>query len=373
MAGLTDMEKDTIAEVGNISMGAAATTLATLTGKAVHITTPKVSEGTLKEVREGYPSPCFIADVRYKKGLRGSNVFVLKEEDVAVIAALMMGMPPEDVSPENLGEIETSAVREAMNQMIASASTSMSDLFNRPIDITPPTLERYEPEDLTFGTQTIDSEDQLARISFRLAIEGLIDSNMEQVLPLDFAKEAAVFLLTGGEEAGAIFSDSEDEDHQPPEIQITPEPAADSLDDDFSLLSEEPFELTEDSGYDDEDDDEYDEDEDDDDDKRVLLSKDMDDADYDEVDEYMSEKLEKLEMVRDMPLELTVVLGKSRVALNELFETGNGGVISLNQYAREPVDIMVKDRLVARGEVVVVDGKLGVRIVSMETILPELS
>ena len=92
----TAMERDTVAEIGNISMGSSATTLSELVGKPVQITTPRLSISTLEEIQKTYPQPSLISRVYYRKGLEGENILILKEEDAALIAGLMMGLDPEE-------------------------------------------------------------------------------------------------------------------------------------------------------------------------------------------------------------------------------------------------------------------------------------
>ena len=88
---LTDIEKDAIGEVANISMGTAATTLYSLVNRKVNITTPVVTLANWDSVIEHYEKPCVFIQIRYSVGLEGSNILVLKEHDVKVITDLMMG------------------------------------------------------------------------------------------------------------------------------------------------------------------------------------------------------------------------------------------------------------------------------------------
>ncbi|NLP44332.1 MAG: flagellar motor switch phosphatase FliY, partial [Peptococcaceae bacterium] len=75
------LEKDAIGELANISMGTAATTLSQLVGKRVEITTPKVDLATVRQIVDEYPVPYLLVDVRYKRGIKGSNMLVLSRED----------------------------------------------------------------------------------------------------------------------------------------------------------------------------------------------------------------------------------------------------------------------------------------------------
>jgi flagellar motor switch protein FliN/FliY len=145
---LSDFEKDTIGEIGNISMGTSATTLSTLLKKKVSITTPSVLMTTASQLQSEYPLPYVIIEVRYTEGIDGTNMLIIREEDASVIADLMMG--GDGSASGSLDEIKISAAGEAMNQMMGSATTSLSSMFNKRIDIAPPEvrvidLGRREP------------------------------------------------------------------------------------------------------------------------------------------------------------------------------------------------------------------------------------
>ena len=136
---LTPENIDILGEVGNISMGTAATTLSSLLNNKVEISTPTVSMLYPKELSSKYDRPCVGLKINYKEGLIGSNLFVLKQKDVKIIANLMMG-GDGNVSLENeeLTELDLSAISEAMNQMVGSSSTSLSSMLGYKIDIDTP-------------------------------------------------------------------------------------------------------------------------------------------------------------------------------------------------------------------------------------------
>ena len=151
---LSEFEKDALGEIGNISMGTSATTLSTLLNKKVSITTPDVSLITGKQLQDDYTLPYVVVEVEYREGLYGANILVIKQEDACIIADLMMGGDGQCEQP-TLSELELSAVGEAMNQMMGSATTSLSSMFNRKIDIAPPrlTLMDFGKERFEFSTE----------------------------------------------------------------------------------------------------------------------------------------------------------------------------------------------------------------------------
>ncbi len=186
---LSEREIDAIGEIGNISMGTAATTLFSLVNRKVEISTPRVSYAEWDDVCEAYEKPCVFIRIGYTVGLEGSNILVLKEQDVKIITDLMMGGDGTNVDCE-LGELHLSAISEAMNQMMGSAATSMSSMLSKVIDISPPQAELIDLQE-TIDESQIDEflSDEFLKISFRLEVGDLIDSDIMQLYPISFAKE----------------------------------------------------------------------------------------------------------------------------------------------------------------------------------------
>ncbi|MEE9498783.1 MAG: flagellar motor switch protein FliN [Nitrospinaceae bacterium] len=74
------------------------------------------------------------------------------------------------------------------------------------------------------------------------------------------------------------------------------------------------------------------------------------------------EEGKNLDLILDIPLTVTVELGRSKMLINDLLQLGQGSVIELTKLVGEPLEVLVNDKLVARGEVVVVNDKFGVRL-----------
>ena len=187
---LSGEEKDAIGEISNISMGTAATTLSTLLSQRVNITTPNVSIANWDDISQSYDRPCVFIQISYIEGLDGNNILILREKDVKIITDLMMGGSGTDVDATELTELHLSAICEAMNQMMGSAATSISSVLEKKVDISPPTASLIDLEG------TIDEEGlgdflkgQFVKVAFRLEIGSLIDSELMQLYPIDFAKE----------------------------------------------------------------------------------------------------------------------------------------------------------------------------------------
>ena len=184
---LTDVEKDAIGEVANISMGSSATTLYSLVNRKVNITTPVVTLATWKTLLDSYEKPCVFIQIKYTKGLDGTNILVLKEHDVKVITDLMMGGTNTE---GELGELHLSAISEAMNQMMGAAATSLSTLLQTVIDISPPESSLFDLTEVKDGKEISPFlGGTFVKISFRMQIDDLVDSTIMQLYPIDFARK----------------------------------------------------------------------------------------------------------------------------------------------------------------------------------------
>lgn len=334
---LSELQKDALAEVGNISLGSSATALSELINKKVNITAPQVTLTTMKEVSLSYPVPCLVVMVNYIKGLDGNNILIINQEDALVIVGLMMGMEPPE-RPQELNEMEISAVSEAMNQMMGSAATAMSDFLDRLIDISPPEILYTKLNDETrLGTSYFDADRPLVQVAFRMEVEGLIDSTLLQLIPLDFAKEITSFLLSTftGQEVTELPEPASSREVS--EVNKTPAKTGASPDGLSSEEEEVPSFFGEEQA--------------------AVVS-----FPGGAAMQLPDEEYAKLNLIRDIPLEIRAVLGKARIPLKRVFSLLPGEIISLNRFLGEPVELFAHEQLVATGEVVLVNGQFGVKI-----------
>ena len=347
-ANLTDVEKDAIGEIGNISFGTAATTLSVLLNKQVEITTPKVSITSYKELRENFPKPHVLVEVGYTQGLQGVNVLIIKMKDAKIIADLMMGGDGENVTDDDtdIEEFHLSAVSEAMNQMMGSASTSMSTMFSNDINISPPSSKTID-----LSEDEIDSElpdEPMVKVSFDLKIEGLIDSEIMQIIPLKFAKDMAGKLLGGSAEPAEPEKEPESapapapEKKEEPPAAKTEQPAASSAHEQVAAASQSLS-----AG------------------QQQQPTKDYQPVQFGSLEEQqqpVQADTTNMGLILDVPLEVTVELGRTRKSIKEVLELVPGSIIELEKLAGEPVDLKVNGKLIAKGEVVVIDENFGVRV-----------
>jgi len=354
---LSPIEQDALGEVGNISFGSSATALSALLGQKVDITTPSISMINRNKLEEEFPHPYVAVQVEYTTGLIGMNLLVIKQSDAAIIADLMLGGDGLNPKPE-LGEIQLSAVQEAMNQMMGSAATSMSTVFNQKVDISPPTIDLMNISQ-NEGRDNIPDEDLLVKVSFRLRIGELIDSNLMQLLPLDFSKKIVKSLMgenndevaaTATENAPVKEPVSQVQQHSteqaPPMQQAMYEQPMQNQQMQAQPIYQQP--MYQQPIYQ----------------QPTQPPVNVQQAQFASFDAANISQTEarNLNMLLDIPLQVTVELGRTKRSVKEILELSGGSIIELDKLAGEPVDILVNNRLIAKGEVVVIDENFGVRI-----------
>lgn len=340
---LTPENIDILGEVGNISMGTAATTLSSLLNNKVEISTPTVSMLYPKELSSKYDKPCVGLKINYKEGLIGSNLLVLKQEDVKIIANLMMG-GDGNVSLENeeLTELDLSAISEAMNQMVGSSSTSLSSMLGHKIDIDTPQAFILKFDEDTFFEELTIQDEYLVCNSFRMVVQGFIDSEIMQLLPIEFS-ENIIEKLKGSEVE--ISPQSQPEVTQSaPAPQVTPQPQVTQ-----SVPAPQPMAMSQPMQSQS---------------SNVMHNNvNVQTAQFQSFDmNELAQQKENITIIRDVPLEVTVELGRTRKPIKEILEFNPGTVIELDKLAGEPIDILVNGKFIAKGEVVVIDENFGVRV-----------
>ena len=355
---LTPEEKDAIGEIANISMGTAATTLFSLVNRKVEISTPVVSNATWDDVVKNYERPCVFIRIAYTVGLDGSNILVLKENDVKVITDLMMGGDGTNTDGE-LGELHLSAISEAMNQMMGSSATSLSSMLSKTIDISPPVADLIDlQESVDEGSIDEFLEGEFVKISFKMEIGDLVDSEIMQLYPVSFARDMCQSLARNmemdAEDAQIGVADTADKAPEPaaspaPAQQAQPQPDMGMMNPQMmnpqmmnpqmmnpqmanpmmyqQPVNVQPAQFTPFSG------------------------------------EFAAQfAKENIDLIMDVPLEVTGELGRTTKSISEILDFAPGTIIELNRIAGEPIDILVNGKYVAKGEVVVIEESFGVRI-----------
>ncbi|MCI5621812.1 MAG: flagellar motor switch phosphatase FliY [Lachnospiraceae bacterium] len=378
---LSDSEKDTIGEIANISMGTAATTLFSLVNRKVEISTPVVTTVKWEDVVKSYDAPCVFISIKYTVGLNGSNILVLREQDVKIITDLMMGGDGTNTDGE-LGELHLSAISEAMNQMMGSSATSLSSMLNKMIDISPPVADLI---DLQSGIDEAEIADFLTesfvKISFKMEIGDLVDSEIMQLYPVSLAKEMCKSITEtmtkDVEETPGATQASAQPASAPAPAPPQPEPQPQQAMAGQPMMGQpmmgqpmmaqpmmgQPMMGQPMMG-------------------QPMMGQPMMGQPMDMSSMYANQQInvqpaqfqafsgdvngifqkENIDLIMDVPLDVTVELGRTTKSIQEILDFAPGTIIELNKIAGEPIDVLVNGKYVAKGEVVVIEESFGVRI-----------
>lgn len=378
---LTDIEKDTVGEISNISMGTAATTLSSLVNQKVNISIPVVTYATWDDLVKSYDRPCVFLQIKYKEGLDGNNILILKENDVKIIADLMMGGDGTNTDGE-LTELHLSAICEAMNQMMGSASTSLSSMLNMKIDISPPTASLVDLNDNLDQNEISDFLSKgFVKNAFKLTIGDLVDSEIMQLFPVEFAKNLCRRFENGSDVETAslpeepvsqnVIQQDKPQVQQPQQTQQQPQQ---TMQQSMSgqQMTPPPVNMNQ-AGY------------------GMPAGYPMgvmgtmpgyNGVPYQQMQPQMMQEVnvqpaqfqafsndlaavtqkENINLIMDVPLEVTVELGRTTKSIKEILEFAPGTIIELDKIAGEPIDVLVNGKYVAKGEVVVIEESFGIRV-----------
>ncbi|MGO4531395.1 flagellar motor switch phosphatase FliY [Paenibacillus sp. 2TAF8] len=388
---LTELEQDALGEIGNITFGSAATALSTLLGLKVDITTPKVSIISRTEFEEAFPKPHVAVHVNYVDGFEGINSLVIKKRDAQIIADLMLG-GEGNPADEDLNEIHISAVQEAMNQMMGSSATSMSTIFNRFVNISPPGIDILNLESGE-GVTNLPPDETLIQVSFRLLVGDLIDSNLMQLLPVDFAKSMVDMLIGGAQESTSsapvestpaptpepappvapsaptpppVMEQPPAQQQIPPHVPQQPvqdysgygqAPMGMPPQQPYGMPPQQPYNMPPQPAYGEPQ--HYGGAPNRNVNVQPVQFANLQNGAFAHVDE------NNLNLLMDIPLKVTVELGRTQKQIKDILELSQGSIVELDKLAGEPVDILVNNKLIAKGEVVVIDENFGVRVIDI--------
>lgn len=333
---LGEVEKDIIGEIGNISMSTAATTLSSILNRQVLITTPRVSKVSFEQIIKECSIPKVATNISFKSGLSGNNILLMDTRDAIIIADLMMGGNGETTN-DVFTELELSAVAEAMNQMIGSASTSMATMLGKEIDISPPDIEIWDVQE-NIDIEKISDDSYVCKIAFDLKVEGLIESEIMQIFTMESVEDIVQLMMGETDGIEAITGE------KPMEVEEIIEQSVEEHLPITNQREEEPQTSQR---------------------EKVEVQK----ISFPPLSENRNERKSprNLDLIMDVPLEFSVVLGKSRKTIKEILSFDNGSIVELNKLADEPLEIYVNGKLIAYGEVVVVNENFGIRITNILT------
>lgn len=348
------MEIDALGEILNISMGAAATAVSLLLDTKVSITTPEVVVCPSGEYEFTALKPAIGVEINYIEGIGGTNVMILKREDVMhIVGALLQ----QEFTEENfvMDEMNTSAICEVMNQMMGSSSIALSEFLNRPVNISTPVSFEIDSDEV-FTKKYLDSDGQVVSVKFNLNIEGFTNSEFACVFPSDLAEELLdLFAADLNPDAAPEVSEfaAEPEPAPAPEMPAAPvvtpvdtpaaTPAATSAPAAPAPAPTRPPRRT----------------------TTFAQAQEVAPVQMNTFSHMVfpdGEQPDNLKLIMSVPLQITAELGRTKRSIKEILELSTGSVVELGTQAGTPVDILVNNQSIAKGDVVVVGDFYGVRI-----------
>ena len=393
---LTDMEIDAIGEISNMCMGAAASTLSTILSKKVAITTPHVMDSNWPGLCEEYGDEFVCVRVSYTEGINGSNLLLFNMKDVLAISNIMMMQESTEIT-----ELELSAIGEVANQMIGASSTSLASIVNKLIDIEPPKVSVIKNGNASdVFTEDDFNSDEFIQVRFKLEIEDIVDSYLLQLFPIEFAKslckgagneeDDATSGNSGGDDVMQDVSKSNSNDMpqnnagsgsgetlSQEEIQALFNQSSKTNDINNATSASSPQNANVNG-------------------QAMGMQSAMNpnmyppngmgmngymqpfDATFNNINVQQAQfasfvggnqapvpQPENIDLIMDVPLEVTVELGRTNKSISEILEFKPGTIVELNKATGTPIDVLVNGKLVARGEVVVIDENFGIRIVDI--------
>lgn len=361
----SDIQKDAIGEILNISMGSAATAVSELLSAKVWITTPRVEVKSAKEMEYHKLEPAVCIKIQYVKGLSGSNMMVWKQDDVQLILNQLMGQPLV-VSPDfEFDELNISAVSEVMNQMMGASATALSNFLGFTVDISTPQPIIMDEVSSNLDVAEFEPDDTIVSVNFDLTIDGVIKSEFASVLSAEFAQALADKMLGGSLEEEEA---AEEAAPAPAAAAPAPAPAAAAPAPDMMQAPQGQMPMPQGDqaypypypqqaypyppagyGY------------------PAPSPVNIQNAQFQNFDDSMLPKLtgeqrDNLSLLMNVPLQISVEIGSARRKVRDILEFAQGTIIELERQAGAPVDIVVNGNLIAKGDVVVIDDNFAVRI-----------
>jgi flagellar motor switch protein FliN/FliY len=351
-AGLSQDEADAIGEIGNVCLGSAATALSRLVNRKVSITTPSVTLSSEKDI-SSIASPQLLVKVEYNEGIHGVSIFLIALSDAGIIADLMMG--GDGSNPPEIDEIRLSAVGEAMNQMMGAAATSLAGVMKERIGISTPFVKvaDFSREEDVRLIESLNGE-TLVEAAFRLNVEDLVSSEFIQIMPREFSQRLvdAFYQGTVAATEAAPAAAVVEEARPAPRVPVVETPAPQVMDgySQSQARSEggrEPVARDAD---------------------RRLGGVQVQSAEFAALTSAPATRQnQNIHLLMDVALQVTVELGRTKMLIKDILELGKGSLVELEKFAGEPVDVLVNGKIIAKGEVVVIDENFGVKIVDIVT------
>ena len=339
---MTAEQQHVLNDIANIFSSSAASVFGMLAGKEVSADIQKTETVSQEELVAATEAEPFAFRV-LAGGLNNAPITMLVTKKGALtLADLMMGGEGKDL-PDEASELYLNAAQEGLSQVVGAAFTSMSGLLGG---------KRLMPENVSSALEaeewlpfpSLDAADSLWRVSAALEMEGLGSFPLEILLPLEVAKKIAddVHAVVAGKKEKEQPAPSAQPQQQAKQAPQQPPQSAAPQQQSFGGAGEPAPSFG--NVYD-------------------QSSVDVRPAEFVPLTQKsLSGFGSKIDLVADIPVRVTVELGRTRKNIADILNMTPGSVIELDKMAGEPVDVLVNSKLIAKGEVVVIDENFGVRI-----------
>ncbi len=301
---LSPVEKDLVADLLNSTMQTVVPSLAGYLSKDIVIKNAVVEVKSQESIRNDFNKKYVQLPIDYSGGFNGRNLIIFNFADAEIISSLMMG-DDTGARPAELTEAHQSTIQEFVNQMLSSMATGFSSKFGRPINTSQPVLSIVKNS----SELQLPPGRDLVKITYSISIENLINSKFYHIMELPLSIDLVKTRSSGGGPQQAMQAHGYDAvESAGQHVGINPVK--------FPPLGESvPYGPG-----------------------------------------------SNISLLMDVPMNLTVELGRTRQLVRDILGLGEGSIIELDKLAGEPVDLLVNGKLIAKGEVVVIDENFGVRV-----------
>jgi flagellar motor switch protein FliN/FliY len=339
-SALSDGEKSAFQEMLRGVTESQGSNLSILTGKTVAIGDPTVKVRTPAELSGGQPEDVVDVRVDLTDGLQGEHSYIVPASIAATVAGLMMGQPGGEMDEASL-----SAVAEAFSQITGTAATAIGNQVGRMVKTAPPDLRQAKRQQVR-----VPQGDFCVSVDYPVSIEGFPTATLTEVFSLSLAKE--ILSLAAGSNAGADQGAASAKAGMSPGASAAPAagrvaaPRAaaafggpsgyqQTFGQAFGGPSQGP----------------------------AMAPPNVQPIQFANLQPVpMGGEQGNIGLLMDVYMEMTVELGRTRKRIKDILGIGEGTIIELDKLAGEPVDILVNHKLIAKGEVVVIDENFGVRV-----------
>jgi len=317
-------ETKALQEIASILAEESSVVLSTLLDKKIEISVQATDGADEEALGSDFPESIVVVECAFASGFEATNHFLFNKGLVAKLSDLiMMGDGTAEFSEDHID-----AIQEAVNQMLGAAATALSTRLDKTVDFQPSTAKQATLAEagLDFG--------QLTAINYELQIEGEAEGKIALLTPYPVIQEMASVIGAGEQPAEAAEVDLEMDAMEGAE-------PAEAAGLDLTGIGEEPAAAAE----------------------VPRKGKMVESVELDQLEN------ERLQLLLDVKLDISIELGRTRMIVRDILELGPSSVIELDKMAGEAVDLLINNKKLAEGEVVVVDENFGIRIthlVSME-------